>query len=194
MAHNVGEELVGAYLQHVEGYEFVAFNLHTLNTQGEIDVVGLNMKSRTVYLCEVAIHLETGLQYVTDRQPDNVSRLVGKFEKDIEYARKYFKGYKKVFMLWSPIVRDTRLGSKHNQMRDIAEIKMAVKKRGIDLRVFVNEEFQWAILRLKEIALEESKELKSSVMRLFQIEAKLNDHLTRRARGHSRERRSAHAG
>jgi len=64
------------------------------------------MKTRTVYACEVAIHLITGLQYNKDNQPDNVRRLTTKFKKDIAYVRSNFKDYHHVFMLWSPIVRN----------------------------------------------------------------------------------------
>lgn len=178
-SQNVGEELVGAYLQTVKGCEFVSYNLHTRDTQGEIDVVAINMKARTVYLCEVAIHLVTGLQYVSGGQPDNVRRLVSKFSKDVDYAKKYFRGYKKVFMLWSPIVVDTRPGSKHNQRKDVDEIKKQLRKRkGIDLQVIINEDFRACLGELKKVAREETREFKSPVMRLLQIEAKLNDHLT----------------
>lgn len=178
-SQNVGEELVGAYLQTVKGCEFVSYNLHTRDTQGEIDVVAINMKARTVYLCEVAIHLVTGLQYVSGGQPDNVRRLVPKFSKDVDYAKKYFRGYKKVFMLWSLIVIDTRSGSKHNQRKDVDDIKKQLRKsKGIDLQAIINEDFRDCLEELKEVALEETRELKSPVMRLLQIQAKLNDRLT----------------
>ena len=174
-SQNVGEELVGAYLQAIKDCEFVAYNVHTRTTQGEIDVVAINMKTKTAYFCEVAIPLETGLKYGSG---GNVRRLVGKFKKDIAYAKKYFRGYKRVFMLWSPIVRDTRPGAKYNQLHDVMEIHRQLRRERIDLQVVVNEEFQTAVSQLKAVALKETKELKSPVMRLFQIETKLNDRLT----------------
>ena len=36
-----GEELVGEYLRHIRGCEFVQYNLQTSEVQGEIDVIGL---------------------------------------------------------------------------------------------------------------------------------------------------------
>ncbi|WP_279147231.1 hypothetical protein [Photobacterium carnosum] len=36
---NPGEELVGEYLKHILGCDFVEYNLYTPNIQGEIDVV-----------------------------------------------------------------------------------------------------------------------------------------------------------
>jgi hypothetical protein len=58
---NIGEEICGEWLRHVKKCEFIQYNLKTPNVQGEIDVIGLNMKNRVVYACEVAIHLITGL-------------------------------------------------------------------------------------------------------------------------------------
>ena len=95
---NIGEELVDDYLQFIKGCEFVQKNLYTADVQGEIDVVGINLKTKTVYLCEVAIHLPTGLQYNQNSRPNNVKKLVEKFSKDIEYARTYFSGYSHRFM------------------------------------------------------------------------------------------------
>jgi hypothetical protein len=81
---NIGEEICGEWLRHVRRCEFVQYNLKPPDTQGEIDVIGINLAERTVWVCEVAIHLVTGLQYVKDKQPDNVPRLTAKFRKDIE--------------------------------------------------------------------------------------------------------------
>ena len=67
-----GEELVGSYLREVLECDFVEFNLRARFVQGEIDVIGINTAKKTVYICEVATHLETGLQYVKDNRPDNV--------------------------------------------------------------------------------------------------------------------------
>ena len=87
---NPGEELVGEYLKIILGCDFVEYNLYTPDIQGEIDIVGINASKKELYVCEVATHLITGLQYVKDKQPDNVDRFVKKFSKNIEYANKYF--------------------------------------------------------------------------------------------------------
>jgi len=69
MSINLGEELVAAYLQYLKGCDFIQQNLYTPDIQGEIDVVGINLNTKTIYVCEVAIHLVTGLRYTKDRQP-----------------------------------------------------------------------------------------------------------------------------
>lgn len=178
--HNIGEELVGSYLQVIKGCDFVHYNYYTPDVQGEIDVIGLDMRRKIIYVCEVAIHLITGLQYVKAAQPDNVNRLISKFQKDIDFAFKYFADYTKVFMLWSPIVKLARTGSKHCQHRDVQTIKETLKQsRDIDLQLIVNEKFKECLDELKIYAAMETKELKSPVLRLLQIDAKLARHLTK---------------
>ena len=64
---NVGEQLVSSYLRYIRRCDFIQTNLYTVEAHGEIDVVGINLKEKQVYVCEVAIHLTTGLQYVKGR-------------------------------------------------------------------------------------------------------------------------------
>lgn len=176
---NPGEELVGSYLKEVLNCEFVEFNLNTKFTQGEIDVVGINYDKKIVYICEVATHLETGLQYVgKNNQPDNVERFIKKFEKNIEYANRNFSDWKKVFMLWSPIVKKTKEGSKHDQMRDVEDIKKTIKEKfDQDIQIVVNSEYLKCIDELRKVAKARTDEIKSPLMRFMQIEEKLRAYL-----------------
>ena len=54
---NIGEEICGEWLRHVRHCEFVQYNLKTPGVQGETDVIGISLAKRTVYVCEVGIHL-----------------------------------------------------------------------------------------------------------------------------------------
>jgi hypothetical protein len=56
------------------------------------------------------------------------------------------------------------------------------EKAGIELRLICNESFIAALAELRAVALKETKDLKSSVMRLFQIEEKLKKYLSDRSR------------
>lgn len=177
---NVGEEICGEWLRHVGGCEFVQYNLKTTDVQGEIDVIGLNMKDHTVYACEVAIHLTTGLQYTRDNRPDNVPRLTAKFRKDIQYLRSAFPEYRHVLMLWSPVVRNQRDGSKHNQMDDVRQVASAIETEfDIGVELIINGAFRAALDELRRIARKTTKELDSSVMRYLQVEEHLATHLAR---------------
>jgi len=179
--HNIGEAIVGAYLQHIRNCEFVQYNLHPPDVQGEIDVIGINTRERIIYVCEAAVHLITGLQYVKERRPDNIARFLKKFEKDIEYARKYFGDYRQVFMLWSPIVKNQRDGAKYNQVRDVEEIQRRLGEvHGVQLELVINERFAQCLADLRAFARNQSQELMSPVMRLMRIEEKLTMHLARK--------------
>ena len=174
---NLGEELVAAYLENIKGCEFIQQNLYTPDVQGEIDVVGIDLETKSIYVCEVAIHLTTGLRYVKNRQPNNVNKLKEKFSKDIEYANKYFPDYQKHFMLWSPIIKDSKKTSKHNQARDLKDIQQKIfSKYGINLEFVVNEKFLDCLNELRDFAKRETKELKSPVLRLMQVEEYLKKH------------------
>jgi hypothetical protein len=177
---NIGEEICGEWLRHVKDCEFVQYNVRTSDVQGEIDVIGISLATHTVYACEVAIHLTTGLQYVKDKRPDNVPRLTAKFRKDIKYIRKAFPEYAHVFMLWSPVVKNQRTGSKYNQVEDVERVVQAIQHDyDVTVEPMINEKFQEALDALRHMATEETKELDSSVTRFMQVEEHLARHLKR---------------
>ncbi len=178
---NIGEHLVGQYLQEIKDCDFVQYNLQTKFTQGEIDVVAINSNKREVFICEVATHLETGLQYNKNGNPDNVNRFISKFTKNIKYAKKNFKDYQCHFMLWTPIIKiPQKENTKNNQLKDLQEIKEQIfKKYGIELELIYNDEYLNCINQLREIARETTSAMTSSVMRFLQIEEKLKRHINK---------------
>ena len=172
-----GEELVGEYLRHILGCEFVQYNLQTPEVQGEIDVIGIEMANRKLYVCEVAVHLVTGLQYVKDKRPDNIDRFISKFTKDIQYARNALPDYEHVFMLWSPIVKK-RSNPVYDQMSHVGEIRARLKNDlDVDLQLIINERFRDCVSELRSFAREQGAAFTSPIMRLMQIEGRLDGHL-----------------
>src|SRR5205823_1362726 len=116
----------------------IQYNLYPPGVQGEIDVVAVNFREKVVYVCEVAVHMVTGLQYVKDRQPDTIDRLIKKFDKDIDYAEKAFPDYTHVFMLWSPIVRSSAPNAKHDQMKAVDEIcTQLATRRNVNIELVI---------------------------------------------------------
>ena len=175
---NIGEEIVGCYLQDIVGCNFVQYNLHHPDVQGEIDVIGLDMEKQVVYICEVVTHVVTGLLYTKNKLPVNVEKLMSKFEKDIKYARDHFKGFKQIFMLWSPIVKSAGRSAKLNQMKDVQEVKRRLKSRfKVNLDLVINERYLTCLEQLREFAGRETKAHTSSVLRLMQIEEKTRKHV-----------------
>ena len=175
---NVGEQIVSSYLKYVRDCEFIQTNLYTLETQGEIDVIGIDLDKRKLYVCEVAIHLTTGLQYTKDKRPNNISKLSEKLSRDIEYARKYFKDYDAEFMLWSPVVKLRKNSPIYNQIGHLDEIARSIhESHNTKITFVVNDKFQSCLQEMRNYAKSQSAELKCPVMRLFQIEEALKKHL-----------------
>ena len=178
---NVGEQIAASYLEYVRGCEFIQLNLYTTETQGEIDVVAINLAAREVYVCEVATHLITGLQYTKDGKPNNVQKLTDKFSRDIEYAEKYFGDYRRTYMLWSPIVKN-RPNSRNNQAGHVAEIQAAIRRRySIDLELIINQRFADCLREMREYAGTQTSDIKCPVLRYLQIEQYLAKHVAREA-------------
>jgi len=177
---NIGEEIVGEFLRVIFGCDFVSYNVYTQEDQGEMDVVGIDLLNRKVYICEVATHLITGLQYVRNGQPDNVRRFTAKFVKSLRYAKNHFKNYSIELMLWSPIVKDQGSKAKNNQMRDIKKIKSHMSsKHKCTVTAIINDKYQTCLDALRAYARRETKEMKSPVLRIMQIEEKLAKHLSK---------------
>jgi hypothetical protein len=183
MAHNIGEEITGQYLKICRHCDFVEYNLYTTEVQGEIDVVGIDTKNKRVFICEVAVHLG-GLQYTKNGQPDNHDRFIKKFEKNIFYANSRFDtSYEKTYMLWSLVVRSSREGSKHNQLKDVERVKQDLKARhNIELELIVNKAYLGCLNELRQYVGKQTEELKSPILRFMQIEYRLGEHVTKRCK------------
>jgi hypothetical protein len=178
---NIGEQICGDWLKHKKGCEFISYNLK-VDHGGEIDVIGIDIDKRHVYVCEVAIHLITGIQYSNPKtkKPDNVNRFTNKFTKNCDYAESHFPDYKIFYMLWTPIVRNQKPDTKHHQMDALNKVvKNMKRKRGIDIELVVNHLFMDRIIELRKYAKAESKALDSPVMRFLQIESKLLAHIAK---------------
>jgi hypothetical protein len=177
---NPGERLVGDYLRHVKGCDFVDFNVSTTATQGEIDVVGVSLATKLAYICEVVTHLTTGIQYVKNSRPDTSDRLIKQFIKDIQYGSKFSADYTVRYMLWSPVVRRSLGKPEYDQFAHLKRVEEEVKsKTGIEIVLVINKAYVEAIDALRAFARDETKELKSPVMRFLQIEEWARKNLNR---------------
>lgn len=106
MKTDIGEYIVGAYLKVVLSCDFVDYNVRPpgggLEGLSELDVVGLDFKSQTAYLCEVTTHIK-GIQYGTNQQ--TVETIRKKHERQKAYAEKHLNNFPfRRYMLWSPVV------------------------------------------------------------------------------------------
>ena len=166
-----GEQICGEYLERCRDCQAVIYDLRVTNTQRAIDVVGLDLQTKTIYVCEVATHLG-GLQYVTNKQPDNFNRLKAKFDAGIPHVQSSFKNMKIVPMLWSPIVKSS--GIKHNAMRDMTKLETHIQTTyGLKIQLIINDQYRDAVLELKALVSKLTTDLRSPVGRMLQILSKI---------------------
>ncbi|MGD0649885.1 MAG: hypothetical protein ABSA97_01870 [Verrucomicrobiia bacterium] len=129
MAVEMGEYVVGAYLEFIKKCEVVHYGARLpgggLGGLNELDVVGLNFAGKTAYLCEVTTHLN-GLAII------NYPTTVEKFKKKYSAAKKYadvclkdLKDFQRVFMFWSPRVSEGRLTE---QLRAIGGWELVINR------------------------------------------------------------------
>ena len=177
---NPGEQIVGEYLKWIKRCDFVSYNTPTQDEQGEIDVIGINIAEKKVYVCEVATHMQTGINYVNpkSKESDNVNRFIKKFSKDIQYAKTRFPSYDKHFMLWTPLVKINKEGSKANQHKDIEDILRSIRSsQGAEIEVVSNRKYYDCIQELRAFAKKETKDMKNPIMKFCQIEEKLKKYM-----------------
>lgn len=179
--HNVAEEITGEWLRYIKGCNFVEYNVKGPH-QTEIDVIGLKMAENTIYVCEVAAHIQ-GLQYVNTKtsQPNTANKFIQKFKKDKDYIDKHFPHFKKIYMLWSPVVKVSRTGAKYNALQAVKDVQLQLQRElHIQLELVVNEHYLAAINQLKEYASNISYDLsKSAVLRYLQIEGCLQKYASK---------------
>jgi len=157
MLTDIGEFIVGAYLQLVEKCDFIDYNVRPpgggLKGLGELDVIGLNFDSHTVYFCEVTTHIR-GLLYKNNRE--TVSRIKKKYERQKDYAKKYltkFKHHK--YMFWSPVVP---VGYVTEHLEEIEGLELVI-----------NGEYKKRVEQLRLLAKKTTHDARNPFFRMLQI-------------------------
>jgi len=157
MKTEVGEYIAGAYLKIIKKCDFVDYNVRPpgggLEGLNELDVVGLDFKNKTVYLCEVTTHIR-GLLYKDNRT--TVERIKTKYERQKDYADKYLSDFPyRHFMFWSPVVPKGYITE---------ELK---KIEGLEL--IINEKYTQCIDELRKKAKELTNDVGNPFFRTLQI-------------------------
>ena len=109
MKTEMGEYIVGAYLKLKMNCNFIDYNVRRpgggLAGLNELDVMGLDFKNKTAYLCEVTTHLD-GLLYGSSRKI-TVDRIRKKYDKMRDYAENHLPKElfpERHYIFWSPVV------------------------------------------------------------------------------------------
>ena len=153
----IGEYIVGAYLKIIKKCNFVDYNVRPpvggLEGLNELDVVGLDFKNKTAYLCEVTTHI-TGLLYKDNKT--TIEKIKKKYKRQKEYADKYLPGFlNRHFMFWSPVV------PKGYVTKELEKID--------GLELIINKEYAQCIDELRIKAKELTNDVGNPFFRMLQI-------------------------
>ena len=157
MLTDMGEFIVGAHLQLIEECDFVDYNVRPpgggLKGLEELDVVGLNFRSSTAFLCEVTTHIR-GVLYKNNQE--TISRIRKKHERQKEYAKKYLTNFKNHrFMFWSPVVP---VGYITEHLQEIESLES-----------IINGEYKKHIEQLRILAKKTTYDARNPFFRMLQI-------------------------
>jgi len=158
-----GEFLVGAYLKLVEGCDVVDYNVRIpgggLEGLGELDVVGLNFKSKTAFVCEVTTHI-LGLLYKNNAE--SVARIRRKHMRQRQYAKRFLTSFgAHRFMFWSPVVP---VGYLTTNLQKIEGLELVINGR-----------YKQRIAALRSFARKHTHETQNPSFRVLQILEHLRD-------------------
>lgn len=157
MLTDVGEFLVGAHLQLTEECDVVDYNVRPpgggLDGLGELDVLGFNFKTNTVFVCEVTTHIR-GVLYKNNQE--TVARITRKHQRQKDYAGRFLKNFGSIrYQFWSPVV-PTGYITEHLQRLDTLEL-------------IINGAYADRVRALQELAKRETHDARNPVFRMFQI-------------------------
>ncbi len=153
-----GEYICGAYLKLVEECDIVDYNVRPpgggIEGLGELDVVGIKLKARTAFFCEVTTHLgglQIGKNYLA-----TIEKIEEKFVRQKKYAYQKYGDFHCRFQYWSPKV------SKEN-------IVPKLRERISDLELVVNQAYTDKIEQLRVLAKERTETTGNPFFRTLQI-------------------------
>jgi hypothetical protein len=159
----VGEYLVGAHLQLNEECDVVDYNVRPpgggLEGLGELDVVGLNFKTNTAFLCEATTHIR-GLLYKNNQE--TVARITRKYWRQQQYAENYLRNFANIrFQFWSPVVPRGFITNQLSQLEG--------------LELYINGEYKKKVMALQALAEKHTHDARNPVFRVLQIFGHLRD-------------------
>ena len=157
MSVDIGEQLVGAYLKVIKECHFILYNVRPpgggYKGLEEIDVIGLDLKQKTAYLCEVTTHL-SGLDYGGNQ--DTIAKIKKKYERLIQYANQFLPEFHKChFMFWSPYVSVGFMTEQLNKLES--------------LELIINHKYTKSVHQLRKEAARRTNEEGNDAFRLLQI-------------------------
>jgi len=164
MKTEIGEYIVGAYLKIIKECDFVDYNVKPrggrLEGLNELDVIGINFKNNSVYLCEATTHI-TGL-LIQDAET-TMNKIKQKHKRQKEYYKKYLNNFSNPhFMFWSPFVSKGKT----------EKLKKDRSLKGLEL--IINEKYASCIRELEGKAIKMTNATGNPFFRMLQITERIN--------------------
>ncbi len=158
MQTDIGEYIVGAYLKLIEKCDVIDYNVRPtgggVKGLGELDVIGMNFNTKTVFVCEVTTHLD-GLNYGKGNG-GSVQKIQDKHRRQKEYAEEFLSGFKhKRFMFWSPRIAKGAITNEISQLTD--------------LELIINDEYSKRVDELRALARTTTSDCGNVFFRTLQI-------------------------
>ena len=163
MITDVGEYIVGSYLKTILKCDYIDYNVRPpgggLKGLGELDVIGLDLESRTAYLCEVTTHIR-GLKYGNSAK--TLQKVKDKYKRQKQYAKKYLKTFPNIrYMFWSPNVPVGVLTKGLNKLKG--------------LELYINGKYKLCITDLMYEAAIATHDARNPFFRMLQIVEHMRD-------------------
>lgn len=159
MARDIGDLVAGEYLRRVRRCDLVDYQVvaraGSLGGLHEVDVLALDLASRTAYLCQVATQLQ-GLHHGGKGLGATLERVLARQAFLVEYAGQYLAGFAPRFMLWSPVV-------------PVGQLTRGLKNRAPELELVINEGYTAAVGELRALARADAAGTNDPFFRLLQI-------------------------
>lgn len=163
MTTNIGEYIVGAYLKLCEKCDFVDYNVRApgggVEGLSELDILGLDIKNKTAYLCEVTTHIR-GVDYGGNEE--SVNRIENKFNYQKSYAANHLNNFDNFkYSFWSPYVPNGYI------TENLGKID--------GLELVINEEYANRIKEMKKLASSMTNNTGNPFFRMLQILENIHD-------------------
>jgi hypothetical protein len=152
----MGEYIVGAWLKLIKKCDIVDYNLRSplegMAGLNELNVLGLDFKHKTAYLCEVNTHLD-GLQYKNTNSA--IEKIGNKYFNMRHYAAERLAEFPdRHLMFWAPLVGPG--------------VESVLKElKGLEL--VINNDYTSNILALQELARKGTEDTGNPAFRVLQI-------------------------
>jgi hypothetical protein len=156
VAPDIGEHLVGAYLEFCSGCGVVSYDHSLIGEQGDIDVLGLDLGNRYAFAVEVKTHIGGLGGYKGQEGP--------KLRQQIERAQRFLEAqlpdWDRHYAIWSP----------HVTPKTEAGIRQALADPALPpVELVINADFAACLTQLAGAAQRDAKFRTNPAFRLLQI-------------------------